>query len=875
MKKLLWVALGLAAVSSLCAYTVLARLPSNQSGARGIYIQFDNVFDNLDRVNGYPVAGGHMRWEWKDLEPGYDGDHRFDSEIRVFVSQQASRGKKAAIGIETFVGRINQSPPYGSLGVPQWLWETYSGVAVWNPRGSAPYWYALDYLDTDYQRKYQEFVNAFADWLAANPDVAANIAWVEIGVGMYSETQPSDQWVTANWADYVFYADDPPINLGYSDTDWSAYVNWCTDVYDNAFRARNPSLSHIALFLNCAPDFKATRTAFTDYAAAKSVGLKNNGLQVDRHPYYLYGPLENWGSVVATHDVPIAWETYEQWLTNETELYWGLLCALDKFPDVMEPDRWLMVDHNKNPRPNYIAIWNWVEPYVGVSQYTTPGIWCAMRETEFPANGEPGNFDFWLFQREDLAGGQTVAAWNVTGFKEGRYTRRTDQGTGNPYMHFQVLNPSAFYLSPGVVTVKVTYLDQGTDLWKLTYDSTTGEKEAGTIQKTNTNTWKVVSHVLTDARFGNGFGPGGVGTAPDIKVDCLNDGNEYVHKVEVVRDSPAVTPTPTVTSSACSIQGSVDLQGRPSPPNSAWSIPLTVTVGAASYSVSTDLYGDFSLPGLTPGTYSIRVKNHHTLSNLKSGVTLVTGANAVDLGELQEGDADDNNCVNITDFSVLASNFLGYDARADFNEDGLVNITDFSLLATNFGECGDVPVTAPSKYGEGAHSGALTAAEGTVQVSIEPQSSEAEEDEVFSVAIQVAAGSQPVDGVEVHVDFDPQYLQVVDDEGNPSAAIEDNQVLDWVLLNHADNVGGEIDFAAGTLPPELPDGTFSVATVRFKALQATDESGTAVAYVTRNGNPTNVTYQGSSVLAGTSDGLVTVAASSTPAYDIYLPVISR
>jgi len=877
MKRYMWIAVGLV-VSLLWAVNALARLPSNQYNSRGIYIQYDNIFDNIDPAHGYPVAGGQMRWAWKDLEPGYDGDHQFESQVRSFVTQQQSRGKRAALGVSTFAGRINQTPPYGSLEVPPWLWQTYPNVALWNIRGGGVGWYSLNYLDSNYKAKYAEFVNAFADWLAANPDVASNVVWFEIAVGLYGETQPSDQWVAANWPDYVFYSDAPPAGLGWSGNDWLAYVNWCTDVYYNAFRTRNPSLSHIALFLNCAPDYKGSRTAFTDYAAAKGVGLKNNGLQVDRHPYYLYGPLEKWGSVVAPGIVPIAWETYEQWLTNETKLYWGMLCALDKLPDVIEPDRWLFIDHSHLPRDNYIAIWNWVEPYLGVRPSTTPGIWCALRETEFPSNGEPGNFDFWLFQRADLAGGQTVAEWNVTAFKEGRHTRRTDQATGNPYIHFQVLNPSSFYASPGPVTVRVVYLDRGTDSWKLTYDSIYGEREAISVHKTNTDTWKEVIVPLTDARFGNGFGPGGSGPGPDLKIDCLNDGDERIHIIEVRKGSggptptPTVTPTPTTTPTACTIQGSVDLQrpGHPAP-DPSWAVPLTVDVGGTNYAVTTDTSGNFTVTGLTAGSYDIRVKNSHTLRNVKSGVMLVAGSNVIHFGTLLEGDANDSNCVNITDFSILANGFVPeYDARADFNQDGFVNISDFSLLKSNFGTCGDIPATSPPLSGSAQQAETAGTAMGSVQISVEPTSSSVLVEQAFTVSLQIAADSQPVDGAEVHLDFDPTYLQVVDSSGNPASSIEIGSTFDVFIQNVVNNDEGKIDFAAGTFDVP-PNGTFVLATIHFRALQITDAGSTPLTFVSREGSPTNVVYGGDSMLGGIVDGVVTVRNH----YHLYFPQIGR
>ncbi len=176
----------------------------------------------------------------------------------------------------------------------------------------------------------------------------------------------------------------------------------------------------------------------------------------------------------------------------------------------------------------------------------------------------------------------------------------------------------------------------------------------------------------------------------------------YMEPTPVATATPTstATPTPTATPAGCTIQGSVTLQGRPAPPDPSWSVPLTVIVGSTSSSVTTDQWGNFALSSLTSGTYDIRVKNNHTLRNVRSGVTLAAGTNTIHFGTLVEGDANDDNYVNINDFSILSTGFSpAYDARADFNEDGVVNINDFSLLAANFGMSGDITVTPQGPTG--------------------------------------------------------------------------------------------------------------------------------------------------------------------------------
>jgi hypothetical protein len=724
MNKYFWAAIALAATLLLAGSVVagpLARVPSNQFHSHGVYIQFDNPSHNIDPAHGYPVAGGHQRWEWSALETAGDDAYRFNSTLRSFVLSEAEVGKKAAIGFETYVRRNTGSAPYGGVqALPQWLRDEHPSVMLWNTVDNQ--YYVANFLDPTYQEYYSDFIYDFADWLALpeNAAVLANLSWVEMGVGMESETQPADKWSDATKPDYDYYAEyapggeNPP---GWTSNDWLQFVNWCSDLYYDAFRVRNPGLASVAVYLNYAPEFTgkdnvSNRTAFTNYAVTRGVadgkpgiGLKNNGLQADRSPAGLYGPMEYWGSTVSTVTVPIGWETYQSWLYDLENLYWGMLAALDKHPDVIEPTRWLMVDGSYSPITDYVNVWNWVDPYLSVTPSTTPGIWCALRETQ--TGGEYGNFFFWLYQNDNLSGGRTVPAWLTTTGKEGRYTRRTDQ-PGNPYMHFQVLNPSPYYGNPAslTLTVTVTYLDQGTDQWKLRYDSTTGTKDAGVVQKTNTNNWRKATFVLTDARFGNGYTDNGSGGgngsgAADLTLDCMNDGNEYIHMVEITRrteggTTPTVTPTatrtatptPTATPGGATLRGHVTLQGRPTPPDARWIVPLTVGIGGTNYGATTDASGYFTVTGLALGNYDICVKNSHTLST-KTNVTLVAGTNAVGLGTLREGDANNNDFVNITDFSILASVFMTSNAQADFNQDGIVNIGDFVLLRENYFVLGD------------------------------------------------------------------------------------------------------------------------------------------------------------------------------------------
>jgi len=167
-------------------------------------------------------------------------------------------------------------------------------------------------------------------------------------------------------------------------------------------------------------------------------------------------------------------------------------------------------------------------------------------------------------------------------------------------------------------------------------------------------------------------------------------------------DVPTQTVSYTFTySPSAAVNLQLQLQGRPAAPNERWAVPVRVVIqpiggGIAVYdeTLTANTSGMVTMDGIPPGSYRIWVKQAHTLSALMTAVTLVAATNSVTLGVLREGDADGNNFINITDFSILATSFGkgigegGYDARTDFDGSGLVNINDFTLLASNFGMSG-------------------------------------------------------------------------------------------------------------------------------------------------------------------------------------------
>lgn len=152
------------------------------------------------------------------------------------------------------------------------------------------------------------------------------------------------------------------------------------------------------------------------------------------------------------------------------------------------------------------------------------------------------------------------------------------------------------------------------------------------------------------------------------------------------------------------LNGTVVLEGRPAAPNAQWSIPVEVelyTSGnpnpVATFNATTYTSGQFSIIGVPTGTYNIKVKSTHTLAKVATAKNIVVGDNNVNFGTLSEGDADNNNAVNLFDFAILLNTYnktsadSGYDSRADFNNDNSINLFDFALLLSNYNHTGETP----------------------------------------------------------------------------------------------------------------------------------------------------------------------------------------
>jgi hypothetical protein len=279
------------------------------------------------------------------------------------------------------------------------------------------------------------------------------------------------------------------------------------------------------------------------------------------------------------------------------------------------------------------------------------------------------------------------------------------------------------------------------------------------------------------------------------------------------------------------------------------------------------------MPGtVLPGDYRIRIKGLHTLRNLRSAISLVEGANTLDMGTLLEGDALNDNQVNGRDVSLLTAAYgksqgqAGYDLRTDLNEDRTVNDADVRLLQANLGRRGDLLATdgALGLSSDQPLSAKALDTDGVV-LKVVPAHAVGAVEQVVILEVQADAGGQPVDALDIHLDYDPAVLQLVDASGMPTTEMEAGTALATVLLNRVDSAYGWVDLVASSLGASPAGGEFIVGRLRLRILKA---EPTWVRFSFSNLRTTNVAYRGAPVLGGVEAGHVQAAGQRF----LYLPV---
>ncbi len=142
----------------------------------------------------------------------------------------------------------------------------------------------------------------------------------------------------------------------------------------------------------------------------------------------------------------------------------------------------------------------------------------------------------------------------------------------------------------------------------------------------------------------------------------------------------------------------------------------------------------------------------------------------------------------------------------------------------------------------------INLASGQADIVALPSVSQATVDEVFTVEVAVRSENQMVSAANVFLSFDPSVIM--------AQSITVGGALDLPIIpEEIDNTAGLISYAYGTFGVP-PAGDFSLFTVEFRAVG----NGTSgLDFVSVNGVPTDLAFEGGSVLSNTISASVSVS----------------
>jgi len=523
----------------------------------------------------YPIVGGHQQYTWEQIEIR---SNTFDwSALDTWLMGQNMQGKAAGLGFVTYQGRLA-----GGIAVPSWFKAAYPSAII-----DCGGWEIPRYWNSDYLTFYRRFLQAAANRYNGDP----RVNWLQIGIGVYGENQPADDDGVAGANDTTCIKNALSADFGIPVTDTGALSAKWVDIV-NQITAMHADVWQKPLFSMYAPSFirRCERLDTTNYAAGLTtgtIGLFAAGLLADQNdviaPFGQTGcgkfdPIFTWNQS-PTRTVPTAFETYQYMLPDTTNVYWGVLSALNKHVDILNLNSDLLIHNNDkfDPAGENFFIYDFASRFLGATLDNTPEVWIALREHDpvhtaegISAGPQYRNYNFWLYQDENAPGGRTVTATtSVTSIRydpiltgiEGWSTRRTDHASGNDYMFFNV--DDGYLAAQGMITI--TYFNHNFDSWRLEYKDSSGATQTRMVNKTNTNTWQKASFMINDIRLNNDF------AGNDFRIYNMGDGDEYIHMVEFARVGGILpTPTRTLTPSATATSSAT---GTPSPTSTATVVP--------------------------------------------------------------------------------------------------------------------------------------------------------------------------------------------------------------------------------------------------------------------------------------------------------------
>lgn len=557
-------ALALAPLSSLHAELGLQR------DAYGVW----------DREGGHPVdqypyvRGQEYAAEWTVINPARNTYNwaALDSLLQLAYDQN-----------QRFFVKIQ---PVSSTTMPPWIFE--AGV----PKIVCPTYTYGYYLDPEFKIYFEEMVQALSKHLREEIPayLANNVSFVRVDTGATGDEEPYEgsdvssvpveyQISASQWKDYRLWAfsvydqafqhgTGPQIPLLFQNIEVPAYQteqDWVMANVTSGFGAKYGGQvrgHHLSESRNVPDSFKALSmdTSFKFFSANEMDQTPEKSyfqLNLKLGMYWcaveqLNAGMTVWdwsGSVMegaAANDIVSSAEFFNTWAAElDPPTARGGFCIfheglasedIDKFPEVT-----FGLPVTKANTDRYTAI---------CAAYASQGAQMddlarailgqvAQRRAQTGFNDSgwgiwPENYERFITQMSPDA--TSKGLWRVNGtlttssHPYDRFARGFDSASGRNTMDFDIndrLLPSAGQR----VRLSVDYLDRGTGQFALKYDAVgNSQKTAFTVVKTNTNTWKTASVVVTDWAFRNSS-PNGA----DLTLVNLDSDDDIFHKLELTK----------------------------------------------------------------------------------------------------------------------------------------------------------------------------------------------------------------------------------------------------------------------------------------------------------------------------------------------------
>lgn len=150
--------------------------------------------------------------------------------------------------------------------------------------------------------------------------------------------------------------------------------------------------------------------------------------------------------------------------------------------------------------------------------------------------------------------------------------------------------------------------------------------------------------------------------------------------------------------------------------------------------------------------------------------------------------------------------------------------------------------------------------------------------QIFTVDIVANTENLFADTVDSYIDFDPNYLEVIDENGQTSAQIELNSdVFNLLMYNVVDNSIGKISASASQIFSPYLSGAFRFATIRFRAKELT--GNVELKFIRNGARCSDIYLGGNSIDPELNNMIITINPIAIPTsvpllIDEYLPIIN-